>query len=127
MKRGVSDNDRIFKSPFFYFIFKSTIISFSITKFFINSSIILIFTFLCFFSCFIKFRIVFSTLTVVCLCIFLMLCVIVYWVNSSFALFVPRVFIPLKFLDSNNVPNCLLHLNLFQNKFFDPIRSNKFF
>ncbi len=71
----------------------------------INSSIIFISTFLCFvFACFIKFKMVLSTLTDVCLCIFLMLCVIAYWVNSSFTLFVPLFFIPLKFLDSINVP-----------------------
>ena len=74
-------------------------------KSFINSLIIFLSTFLRFvFSCFIKFKIVFSTLTVVYLCIFLLLCVIAYCVNSSFTLFVPLVFIPLKFLDSNNVP-----------------------
>ena len=111
---GVSDNYLFFESRIFYFIFKSTIISSSIMKSFINSSIIFISTFLYFvFSCFIKFKMVFNTLTVVCLCIFLMLCVIAYWVNSSFTLFVSRFLIPLKFLDSNNVlkfPSAFEHL-----------------
>ena len=71
----------------------------------INSSIIFISTFLRFvFSVLIRFKIVLSVLTVVCLCIFLMLCVIAYCVNSSFTLFVPIFFIHLKFLASIKVP-----------------------
>ena len=95
----------IFKSLIFYFIFISINISSLNMNSLINSSIIFISTFLRFvLSVLIRFKIVLSTLTVVCLCIFLMLCVIAHWVNSSFTLFVPLFFIPLKFLASIKVP-----------------------
>ena len=106
LNNGVSDNYWIFESPLFLFISKSTIISVSIMKFFIILSIIFISTCLYFvFSCFIKLKKIFSTFTLVCLYIFLILCVIAYCVNSSFTLWIPRFFIPQKFLDSNKLSN----------------------
>ena len=106
LNNGVSDNYWIFESPLFLFISKSTIISVSIMKFFIILSIIFISTFLYFvFSCFIKFKKFLVHLNLYVYVFFLILCVIAYCVNSSFTLWIPRFFIPQKFLDSNKLSN----------------------